>query len=66
MFEVLSLNRCGYFGLGMGIILFAIYGICTPMMLHQCNALRNITTAAGSLAAIVIFISRKLSAGCHR
>jgi uncharacterized membrane protein YfcA len=47
---------CGYFGLGMGIILFAIYGIFSQMTLHQGNAVRNITTSLASLVAIVIFI----------
>ena len=47
---------CGYFGLGMGIILFAIYGIFSQMTLHQGNAVRNITTSLASLVAIGIFI----------
>ncbi len=46
----------GYFGLGMGIILFAIYGIFSQMTLHQGNAVRNITTSLSSLVAIGIFI----------
>ena len=46
----------GYFGLGMGIILFAIYGIFSQMTLHQGNAVRNITTSLSSLVAIAIFI----------
>ena len=46
----------GYFGLGMGIILFAIYGIFSQMSLHQGNAVRNITTSLSSLVAIAIFI----------
>lgn len=50
----------GYFGLGMGIILFAVYGVFSDMTIHQGNALRNITTALSSLVAIVIFISSGL------
>lgn len=46
----------GYFGLGMGIILFAIYGIFSTMTIHQGNAIRNITTSLSSLVAIGIFI----------
>ena len=33
----------GYFGLGMGILMFTIYALFTSMNLHQANALRNIT-----------------------
>lgn len=50
----------GYFGLGMGIILFAIYGIFTQMTLHEGNAIRNITTSLSSLVAIVTFIASGL------
>lgn len=46
----------GYFGLGMGIILFAIYGVFSEMTVHQGNAVRNITTSLSSLVAIAIFI----------
>lgn len=46
----------GYFGLGMGIILFAIYGVFSTMTLHQGNALRNVTTCVSSVVAIAIFI----------
>lgn len=46
----------GYFGLGMGIILFALYGIFTQMTIHQGNAVRNVTTCLASLVAIAIFI----------
>ncbi len=46
----------GYFGLGMGIILFAIYGIFTTMTIHEGNAARNITTSLSSLVAIALFI----------
>lgn len=46
----------GYFGLGMGIILFAIYGVFTTMTIHEGNAVRNITTSVSSLVAIGFFI----------
>jgi uncharacterized membrane protein YfcA len=46
----------GYFGLGMGIILFALYGVFSDMTIHQGNAVRNITTSLSSLVAIAIFI----------
>ncbi|NBZ87898.1 sulfite exporter TauE/SafE family protein [Stagnihabitans tardus] len=46
----------GYFGLGMGIILFAIYGVFTTMTIHEGNAVRNITTSVSSLVAIGLFI----------
>lgn len=46
----------GYFGLGMGIILFAIYGVFSQMTIHEGNAIRNITTSLSSLVAIGIFI----------
>lgn len=50
----------GYFGLGMGIILFALYGIFTPMTLHEGNAVRNVTTSVSSLMAIGLFIHNGL------
>lgn len=46
----------GYFGLGMGIILFAIYGVFWTMTIHEGNAIRNITTSVSSLVAIILFI----------
>jgi uncharacterized membrane protein YfcA len=46
----------GYFGLGMGIILFALYGIFTTQSLHESNAVRNLTTSVSSLVAIGLFI----------
>lgn len=46
----------GYFGLGMGIILFAIYGVFSTMTIHQGNAVRNSATAVSSVVAIAIFI----------
>ena len=39
----------GYFGLGMGIMLFAIQSIFSQMTIHQANALRNITIYAKQL-----------------
>ena len=50
----------GYFGLGMGIILFAIYGVFSTMTIHQGNSIRNITTSLSSLVAIAIFIGSGL------
>jgi len=45
----------GYFGLGMGIVLYAIYAIFSRMTLHQANAIRNVTITLGTLISIVIF-----------
>lgn len=45
----------GYFGLGMGIILFAIYAIFSHMNIHQANAVRNITITLMTLIGIAIF-----------
>lgn len=45
----------GYFGLGMGIILFALYAIFTTMDMHQSNAVRNVTIALMTVIGIVIF-----------
>ena len=45
----------GYFGLGMGIIIFTIYSLFSHMNLHQQNALRNITISLMTLISIVIF-----------
>ena len=45
----------GYFGLGMGILMFTIYALFTSMNLHQANALRNITISLMTLISIVIF-----------
>jgi uncharacterized membrane protein YfcA len=50
----------GYFGLGMGIILFAIYGVFSTMTIHQGNSIRNITTSLSSIVAIAIFIGSGL------
>jgi uncharacterized membrane protein YfcA len=45
----------GYFGLGMGIVLFAIYSIFSQMTLHEGNAIRNVTITLLTLLSIVIF-----------
>lgn len=54
--EFLVYIYSGYFGLGMGIILFAIYGVFWTMTIHEGNAIRNITTSVSSLVAIGLFI----------
>ena len=45
----------GYFGLGMGIVMFAIYSIFSQMTIHQANAIRNITITLMTLISIAIF-----------
>jgi len=45
----------GYFGLGMGILMFTIYALFSHMSLHQANAIRNITISLMTLISIVIF-----------
>ena len=45
----------GYFGLGMGIVMFTIYALFSHMNIFQANALRNITIALMTLISIVIF-----------
>ena len=45
----------GYFGLGMGIVLFAIHSVFSQMTIHQANAIRNITITLMTLISIVIF-----------
>ena len=45
----------GYFGLGMGIILLAIYSIFSHMNVHHGQALRNATVALMTLISIGIF-----------
>jgi hypothetical protein len=45
----------GYFGLGMGIVMFAIYSIFSQATIHQANALRNVTIALMTLISIAIF-----------
>jgi len=46
----------GYFGLGMGIILFAIYAIFSQMSMHHANALRNVTIGLMTFVSIFIFV----------
>lgn len=45
----------GYFGLGMGIVMFAIYSIFSHMTIHQANAIRNVTITLMTLISIAIF-----------
>lgn len=45
----------GYFGLGMGIVLFAIHAIFSQMSIHQANAIRNVTIALMTVISIGIF-----------
>jgi uncharacterized protein len=45
----------GYFGLGMGIIMFTIYGLFSHMNIYQANAIRNITISLLTLISIAIF-----------
>ena len=45
----------GYFGLGMSIIMFAIYSIFSHMNIHQANAIRNITVTLMAVISIAIF-----------
>ena len=45
----------GYFGLGMGIVIFAIHAIFSQMSIHQANAIRNITITLMTVISIVIF-----------
>jgi uncharacterized protein len=45
----------GYFGLGMGILMFTIYALFSHMSIHQANAIRNITISLLTLISIVIF-----------
>jgi len=44
----------GYFGLGMGIVMFAIFAIFSQMSIHQVNAIRNVTITLLTLIGIVI------------
>lgn len=45
----------GYFGLGMGIVMFAIHAIFSQMTIHQANAIRNITVSLMTLISIAVF-----------
>lgn len=55
VFEFLVFVYGGYFGLGMGIIMFAIYSIFSQMSIHQANAIRNVTITAMTIVSILIF-----------
>ncbi len=55
----------GYFGLGMGIVLFAIYSIFSHMDIHQSNAVRNITITLMTFISIVIFARSGLIRWAH-
>ncbi len=45
----------GYFGLGMGIVMFAIHAIYSQMTIHEANAIRNVTITLMTLISIAIF-----------
>jgi uncharacterized protein len=45
----------GYFGLGMGIVMFAIYSIFSHLSIHEANANRNITITLMTVISIAIF-----------
>jgi uncharacterized membrane protein YfcA len=45
----------GYFGLGMGILMFTIYALFSHMSIHQANAIRNITISLMTRISILIF-----------
>lgn len=45
----------GYFGLGMGIVMYAIYSIFSHMSVHQANAIRNVTITLLTVISIAIF-----------
>jgi hypothetical protein len=45
----------GYFGLGMGIVLFAIHAVFSKMSIHEANAIRNLTITLMTLLSIAIF-----------
>ena len=45
----------GYFGLGMGIVMFAIHSIFSQMTIHQANAIRNTTITLMTVISILIF-----------
>ncbi len=55
----------GYFGLGMGIILLAIYSIFSHMTIHHGQALRNATIAIMTVIGIVIFSGAGLVPWSH-
>lgn len=45
----------GYFGLGMGIVLFAIHAVFSHMNIHEANAIRNLTITLMTVLSIAIF-----------
>ena len=45
----------GYFGLGMGIVLFAIHAMFSRMSIHEANAIRNVTITLMTVLSILIF-----------
>jgi hypothetical protein len=55
LLEFLVFVYGGYFGLGMGILMFAIHSIFSPMSIHQSNAIRNVTITLMTMISIVIF-----------
>ncbi|MCB1426265.1 MAG: sulfite exporter TauE/SafE family protein [Notoacmeibacter sp.] len=44
----------GYFGLGMGIVMFAIYAVFSKMTIHEANAIRNVTITLVTIVGIAI------------
>ncbi|MFN4141420.1 sulfite exporter TauE/SafE family protein [Aestuariivirga sp.] len=55
LLEFLVFVYGGYFGLGMGIVMFAIYAIFSQMTIHEANAIRNVTITLMTLISIAIF-----------
>ncbi|MCA0434769.1 MAG: sulfite exporter TauE/SafE family protein [Proteobacteria bacterium] len=55
----------GYFGLGMGIILLALYSLFSHMTIHQAQALRNATIALMTVIGIAIFASNGIVPWMH-
>jgi hypothetical protein len=55
LLEFLVFVYGGYFGLGMGILMFAIYSIFSAMTIHQANAIRNVTITLMTVISIAIF-----------
>lgn len=55
VFEFLVYVYGGYFGLGMGIVLFAIYSIFSHLTIHEANANRNVTITVMTVISIIIF-----------
>ncbi len=45
----------GYFGLGMGIVMFVIYSMFGGYSIHEANALRNVTITLMTVISIAIF-----------